>query len=403
MNENRTIIISPHFSNNTYLVANLCKMCYIQGDEVKITSINSSFLKKYDPDEYLNLKIPEITQTDEKICLGLDDENVIRFNDNLDGVILKSLCSNIPNNIQFSNKILSKHRMQKSTRKKLKNENQQSVRQQRNHIHHNATHCPELEALPIDKNEKTMALYSRKITRRMINIPIVKEGEIQSFSRNTHTYQTSMNGLTKIERTVMNDINKNTKIQFGDKVNQLETKISKWIPPISPHNLIEERFYHDPWALLVVTIFLNKTSCNMASPYMNKFFENFKGPYDVLKTDVLELEPYFYKIGLVRTRATQIWRMSYDFIHKDWKSVKELYGVGKYAEDAYKMFHLGDFNVEPTDRYLRIYKAWYEMTRKQADKGTFSNNFQVYVEDYYVEPENNENPIDDNIKKNLNR
>ena len=34
----------------------------------------------------------------------------------------------------------------------------------------------------------------------------------------------------------------------------------KWTPPKSPHNLIQESLYHDPWKLLVATIFLNRTT-----------------------------------------------------------------------------------------------------------------------------------------------
>lgn len=76
--------------------------------------------------------------------------------------------------------------------------------------------------------------------------------------------------------------------------------------------------------------------------------------------------------------------MSFDFVHKEWRRVGELYGVGKYAEDAYRMFHLGDFSVEPTDRYLKIYKAWYLMKLKNEEMGIENSNSQVYLEDYYV-------------------
>ncbi|KAL3272270.1 hypothetical protein HHI36_022751 [Cryptolaemus montrouzieri] len=182
----------------------------------------------------------------------------------------------------------------------------------------------------------------------------------------------------------------NVMVPFPDEEKCSKNIISKWIPPISPHNLIEEKFYHDPWALLVVTIFLNRTSCRMALPYIENFFTNFKGPYDILKTEITELEPYFINIGLVRTRATQVWRMSYDFVHKEWTDVNELYGVGKYAEDAYRIFHLGDFSVEPTDRYLKIYKAWYQMTQSHRQLGYEVPNSQVYLEDYYVPIEHDE-------------
>ena len=33
---------------------------------------------------------------------------------------------------------------------------------------------------------------------------------------------------------------------------------AKWTPPRSPFNLIQENLFHDPWQLLVATIFLNR-------------------------------------------------------------------------------------------------------------------------------------------------
>lgn len=35
--------------------------------------------------------------------------------------------------------------------------------------------------------------------------------------------------------------------------------VQKWVPPRSPFNLLQETFYHDPWQLLIATIFLTKT------------------------------------------------------------------------------------------------------------------------------------------------
>ena len=34
----------------------------------------------------------------------------------------------------------------------------------------------------------------------------------------------------------------------------------KWTPPRSPFYLVQETLFHNPWKLLVATIFLNKTS-----------------------------------------------------------------------------------------------------------------------------------------------
>ena len=33
-----------------------------------------------------------------------------------------------------------------------------------------------------------------------------------------------------------------------------------WVPPKSPYGLVQEILFHDPWKLLIATIFLNKTT-----------------------------------------------------------------------------------------------------------------------------------------------
>ncbi|XP_060534219.1 methyl-CpG-binding domain protein 4-like [Cylas formicarius] len=138
-----------------------------------------------------------------------------------------------------------------------------------------------------------------------------------------------------------------------------------WVPPKSPHNLLEEDLYYDPWALLVATIFLNKTSCKSARPYVFWFLEENQDALAVLEKKPGDLEKYFAKLGLQKTRSVQVWRMSYDFVYKQWRRVKDLYGVGRYGEDAFRMFCLGDFSVEPKDRFLKIYKAWYELKERE--------------------------------------
>ena len=51
-----------------------------------------------------------------------------------------------------------------------------------------------------------------------------------------------------------------------------------WIPPKSPFNLIQESLFHDPWKLLIATIFLNRTSGGKAIPVMWDFFKRYPNP-----------------------------------------------------------------------------------------------------------------------------
>ncbi|XP_013189608.2 methyl-CpG-binding domain protein 4 [Amyelois transitella] len=127
--------------------------------------------------------------------------------------------------------------------------------------------------------------------------------------------------------------------------------------PLSPHYVIEEEFATNPWAMLTATIFLNKTAGRTARPYMKSFFEEYPTPYHVLQEDPTSLERYFDNLGL-RKRGHMIWKMSYQFVSSKWRRASDLFGIGKYGEDAYRIFCLSHTDLDPEDRYLRLYLDW---------------------------------------------
>lgn len=127
--------------------------------------------------------------------------------------------------------------------------------------------------------------------------------------------------------------------------------------PQSPHYVIEEEFSSNPWALLIATIFLTKTSGKMARTYMKSFFEEYPTPYHVLNHPPATFERFFETLGL-RKRGHMIWKLTYQFVSAKWRRASDLCGIGKYGEDAYRIFCLGHTDVDPHDRYLRLYLDW---------------------------------------------
>lgn len=127
--------------------------------------------------------------------------------------------------------------------------------------------------------------------------------------------------------------------------------------PQSPHYVIEEDFSANPWAMLVATIFLTKTAGKVARPYMKTFFEEYPTPYHVLQDTPTSLERFFENLGL-RKRGHMIWKLSYQFVSSRWRRASDLCGIGKYGEDAYRIFCLGHTDLDPGDRYLRLYLDW---------------------------------------------
>ncbi|XP_032376893.1 methyl-CpG-binding domain protein 4 isoform X2 [Etheostoma spectabile] len=133
----------------------------------------------------------------------------------------------------------------------------------------------------------------------------------------------------------------------------------KWTPPRSPYNLVQETLFHDPWKLLVATIFLNKTSGKMAIPVLWQFFERYPSAEVTREADWKPLSELMKPLGLYELRAKTLTRFSDEYLSKQWRYPIELHGIGKYGNDSYRIFCVGEWrDVKPEDHMLNKYHAW---------------------------------------------
>ncbi|XP_071780709.2 methyl-CpG-binding domain protein 4 [Centroberyx gerrardi] len=133
----------------------------------------------------------------------------------------------------------------------------------------------------------------------------------------------------------------------------------KWTPPRSPFNLVQETLFHDPWKLLVATIFLNKTSGKMAIPVLWQFFERYPSAELTRQADWKPMSELMKPLGLYELRAKIIIRFSDEYLTKQWRYPIELHGIGKYGNDSYRIFCVGEWRqVTPQDHKLNKYHAW---------------------------------------------
>lgn len=64
-------------------------------------------------------------------------------------------------------------------------------------------------------------------------------------------------------------------------------------------------------------------------------------------------------LGLNEKRAKNILQFSEEYLNKNWKYPIELYGIGKYGNDSYRIFCLGEWKrVQPDDHKLNLYHEW---------------------------------------------
>nr|XP_004036336.1 methyl-CpG-binding domain protein 4 isoform X3 [Gorilla gorilla gorilla] len=163
---------------------------------------------------------------------------------------------------------------------------------------------------------------------------------------------------TQIER-------RKTSLYFSSKYNKealsppRRKAFKKWTPPRSPFNLVQETLFHDPWKLLIATIFLNRTSGKMAIPVLWKFLEKYPSAEVARTADWRDVSELLKPLGLYDLRAKTIVKFSDEYLTKQWKYPIELHGIGKYGNDSYRIFCVNEWKqVHPEDHKLNKYHDW---------------------------------------------
>ena len=135
--------------------------------------------------------------------------------------------------------------------------------------------------------------------------------------------------------------------------------MKEWIPPKSPYDLLQERYWPDDWKILVVCLMLNQTSRKQVEPMIESFFDKYPDALSIVQADEEDLVVRLKSLGLVNRRIKTLKKFSSGYLERKWKSAKDLYGCGKYADDAYRIFIKGDWkNVEPNDHALNFYHGF---------------------------------------------
>ncbi|KAK1311315.1 hypothetical protein QJS10_CPA08g00747 [Acorus calamus] len=131
---------------------------------------------------------------------------------------------------------------------------------------------------------------------------------------------------------------------------------NQWVPPRSPHKLFQEDHAFDPWRVLVICIFLNRTSGTQVGRILQSFFKLCPNANAAKMVEEEEIRKFFDTLGF-HHRANTIKRLSEEYLKDDWTHVTQLPGVGKYAADAYAIFCTGKWHdVVPVDG--KLVKYW---------------------------------------------
>ena len=109
------------------------------------------------------------------------------------------------------------------------------------------------------------------------------------------------------------------------------------------------------WQHMVGVICLNQTGRKKVKKVLPKFFEEFPTAIDLLQSDRDTIAEMLKDLGMKNVRANRIWRMSKEYLEWDGEDATELFGIGKYGSDSYRIFYKNEIPDNIQDKELKRY------------------------------------------------
>ena len=109
------------------------------------------------------------------------------------------------------------------------------------------------------------------------------------------------------------------------------------------------------WQHMVGVICLNLTSRVQVKQVLPDFFEKWPTPGSLLYATRRQIEDVIAPLGMQKVRSERIYRMSEQFKDWDGEDATELYGIGKYGSDSYRLFYKNEIPENVGDHELKRY------------------------------------------------
>ncbi|ELU11913.1 hypothetical protein CAPTEDRAFT_102919, partial [Capitella teleta] len=134
----------------------------------------------------------------------------------------------------------------------------------------------------------------------------------------------------------------------------------KWTPPKSPFNLYKNRFLTIRGSFSWPRYFSTKPPVRDAAlPVLWTFFDLWPSAEATKTANWEEISELLQPLGLHVSRAHTLIRFSEEYLNVNWTYPIELHGIGKYGNDSYRIFCLGEWKqVAPSDHKLNDYHRW---------------------------------------------
>ena len=109
------------------------------------------------------------------------------------------------------------------------------------------------------------------------------------------------------------------------------------------------------WQHMVGVMCLNMTHRKQVKKVLPILFKKYPNAKAFLEGKSEDQEKLLQPLGMVHVRTQRLRRMSEDFLKWDRKDATDLYGIGKYGSDSYRIFYKNEIPKDVQDKELKRY------------------------------------------------
>jgi len=124
---------------------------------------------------------------------------------------------------------------------------------------------------------------------------------------------------------------------------------------IMREDLMVQQQVKSVWQHMVGVICLNQTSRIQVKRVLPELFKHYPTPESLLRSSPKLIKMIIEPLGMVNVRENRLRRMSKDFLTWDGEDATQLYGIGKYGSDSYRLFYKKEIPENVSDHELKRY------------------------------------------------
>ena len=122
-------------------------------------------------------------------------------------------------------------------------------------------------------------------------------------------------------------------------------------------NIMVQQQVSNSWEHMLGVIMLNQTGRKIVKQVLPEFLYWFPQPQNLLSADEDFVKTIIKPLGMVNVRYKRLVGMTNDYLTWDGIDATDLYGIGEYGSQSYRIFFKGE-RFEPKDKELRKYLGY---------------------------------------------